>query len=146
MNKNNNVDTSAMEAYEYVKNYLFKSSNNEIFFEQDYRFIGDKATMYTFKDKTYFSFTLNVDGNDITFCISEHNHLTKNTKFNDLPCYNFKVVNGLTDEDKKTLEKLTDRIKQMVYGLNNAVEKAILNIEEKFIIEHDTINFNDILK
>lgn len=135
---------AAMAAYEYVKNYLFNS--NELYIEQDYRFIGNKAIMYTFKDMTYFSFTLNVDGNDITFCISEHNHLSKNTKFNDFPCYNFKVMGELTDDDKKTLEKLTDRIKQIVYGLNNAVEKAILNIEEKFIIEHDTINFNDLLE
>lgn len=144
MNKNNNDNTKTMVAYEHVKNYLSESSN-ELYSEQDYRFIGDKATMYTFKDKSYFSFTLNVDCNNITFCISEHNNLTQNTKFNDLPCYSFKVINELTDDDKKILEKLTDRIKQLVYGLNNAVEKAILNIEEKFIIEHDTINFNDIL-
>ncbi len=135
---------AAMEAYEYVKTYLCQDDN--LYSEQDFRFIGKLALRYVFRKMTYFSFTLNVEKESIMFCIAEHKDLTSNTKFKDMPCYSFKIINNLTDDDKIILEKLVDRIKTMVSGLNNAVEKSILNIEEKFIIEHDTINFSDLLK
>jgi hypothetical protein len=134
---------AAMEAYEYVKTYLCQDDN--LYSEQDFRFIGKLALKYVFRKMTYFSFTLNVEKTSIMFCIAENKDLTSNSKFKDMPCYSFKIINNLTDDDKITLEKLVDRIKTMVSGLNNAVEKSILNIEEKFIIEHDTINFSDLL-
>ena len=108
-----NIPTSAaMAAYEYVKTYLCQ--DDDLYSEQDFRFIGKLALKYVFRKMTYFSFTLNVEKESIMFCIAENKDLTSNTKFKDMPCYSFKIINNLTDEDRITLEKLVDRIKTMV--------------------------------
>lgn len=139
----NEITKPAMDAYEYVKTYL--AQDQDLYPEQDFRFVGKFAVRYISRRLNYFTFTLNVEKESIMFCIAENKELVSNSKFKDMPCYSFKIINNLTDDDKKTLEKLVERIKILVSGLNNAVEKSILNIEDKFIIEHDTINFSDLL-
>lgn len=141
----NNSNLKPPEPVDKALNYVKTLFNDDTFLCcTDYSFLSfNNATKYINRNFNFFSLTIFKRDNQIHFVINDEVNVTN--EFSNKPEYSFSVVNSFNKEDEVIFKKITEKIKNIVLGLNQNVKKQIQIIQKKFLIEHESMNFKDCL-